>query len=86
MWNIFVHALLFVSPIIWRLDQVDGILLLIQKVNPLGQLIEIAHSLVIYKQIPPLNEWLYTSIFILGIFFFGFFVFHKMEDKITEKL
>jgi len=39
MWPIFVHGLLFVSPIIWRLDQVDGILLHIQTVNPLGQLI-----------------------------------------------
>jgi len=86
MWNIFVHSLLFVSPIFWRLDQVSGILLQIQKINPLGQLIELGHVLVIDKQIPPLNEWLYTTSFILAIFFFGYFVFHKMENRITEKL
>jgi len=86
MWNIFVHALLFVSPIFWYLDNVEGILLQIQSINPLGQLIEIAHILVIDKQIPPLNEWLYTTFFILGIFFVGYLVFHKFEDKITEKL
>jgi len=86
LWNIFVHTLLFVSPIFWRVNQVEGILVEIQKINPLGQLIEIAHVLVIDRQIPPLNEWAYTTFFILGIFFFGYFVFHKMEGRITEKL
>jgi len=86
MWTIFGHSLLFISPIFWRLDQVDGVLLQIQKINPLGQLIELAHSLVIYKQIPPVADWLYTTAIIFGIFFFGFFVFHKMEDKVAEKL
>ena len=66
--------------------QLDGILLQIQKINPLGQLIEISHILVIDGRIPPLNDWLYTTIFVIGIFFFGYFLFHKMQDKITEKL
>jgi len=86
MWGIFVHSLLFISPIFWYVNQVDGILLQIQKINPLGQLIEIAHQLVIDGQIPSWNDWLYTTIFVLAIFFFGYFVFHKFEDKITEKL
>lgn len=86
LWGIFVHTLLFISPIFWRVDQVDGILLQIHQINPLGQIIEIAHLLVIDGQIPSLNEWLYTTFFILGIFFFGFFVFKKMENKIMEKL
>ena len=86
MWSIFVHALIFVSPIIWHLDRVEGILLEIHKINLLGQLIQLAHSLVIQRQIPPLDEWLYASFFVLGIFFLSYFVFIKMEDKITEKL
>ena len=43
LWSIFVHALLFLSPIFWRLENVEGFLLQIQALNPLGQLIEIAH-------------------------------------------
>jgi len=85
-WSIFVHSLLFLSPIFWYLKDVNGILLQIHQINPLGQLIEITHSLVIYGQIPPINDWLYTSFFILAIFLTGFFVFHKFEDKITEML
>lgn len=86
MWAISVHALLFISPIIWYLDKVEGILLVIHKINPVGQLIEFAHFLVIYNQIPSLNEWLYTSSFVLTIFFLGYFIFQKMEGRITEKL
>lgn len=86
IWLILVHALLFVSPIFWRLDNVDGILLSIQKINPLGQLIEISHKLVINGEIPALSEWLYTTIFVLAIFFFGYFIFQKLEGKISEVL
>ena len=85
VWSIFSHSLLFVSPIFWSLDDVSGILPQIQKINPLGQLIEIAHSLVIYQQIPPLNDWIYTTTFILAIFFVGYFTLRKLENKITEE-
>lgn len=86
IWGIFVHALLFVSPIFWRLDEVEGILLDIQKINPLGQIIELSHKLVIDGQIPPLNEWLYTTFFVIAILFSGYFVMKKLEYKITEQL
>ena len=85
-WSIFVHSLLFVSPIFWYLDKTEGILLQIQQINPLGQLIEISHKLVIDGQIPPLNEWLYTTFLVFSIFLFGYFVFNKFEHKIVEIL
>jgi len=86
LWTIFVHALLFLSPIFWRIEDVEGILLEIQKINPLGQLIEIAHKLVINGQVPPPSEWAYTTFFILAIFFSGYFLFHKLQNKIVEEL
>jgi len=86
IWGIFVHALLFVSPIFWKVDEVEGILLEIHKINPLGQLIEISHKLVINGEIPPLNEWLYAIFFIIGILFVGYIVNQKFEYKIAEKL
>ena len=86
IWAIFVHALLFVSPIFWYLENVDGILFEIQKINPLGQLIEIAHQLVILNQIPPLQDWLYTATFVFGIFFFGYMIFRRYENKAIEEL
>lgn len=86
MWSIISHTLLFISPIFWRLDEVDGILLEIQKVNPVGQLIELAHIIVIEGHIPPLNQWAYTTLFILAIFFSGYFLFKKFEYRVAEEL
>ena len=86
IWAVFVYALLFVSPIFWSLSYVEeGILLEIQKINPLGQLIEIAHQLV-FGHIPPLSDWLYTSAFVFGILFIGYGLFQKFEKRATEEL
>ena len=86
VWNVLVHILFFISPIFWSFDNVGGILVDVQKINPLGQLIEIGHKLVIDSQIPPLNDWLYTTTFILSIFFVGYFIFHKFENRIAEEM
>lgn len=86
IWPIFTHTLLFVSPIFWYVDKTEGILLKIQQINPLGQLIEIGHQLVIDGVIPPLNDWLYTATLIFGILFLGYFIFHKLQEKIVEEL
>jgi len=86
IWIIVVYTLLFLSPIFWDLNDVDGILLQIHQINPLGQLIEIAHTLVIDGQIPEMSEWLYTTALILIIFFSGYFIFRGFESRIMEEL
>jgi len=86
IWIIFTHAMFFITPIFWFLTDVDGILLEIQKINPLGQIIEITHQLVVFNQIPPLSEWLYTSAFVFAILGFGYIIFRKYENKIVEEL
>lgn len=86
IWGIFSHSLLFLSPIFWRVADVEGFLLEIQKINPLGQIIEISKKLVIDGQVPPLNEWLYTTSFVVGILVFGIWVFHKFESRVAEEI
>jgi len=86
VWIVFSHSLLFISPIFWSLENVSGILLEIQKINPLGQLIEISHKLVISGEIPPAADWLYTTSYVLVIFFLGFFVFNKFANRVAEEL
>ena len=85
-WGIFVYALLFVSPIFWYISEVDGILLEVHKINPLGQLIELSHQVVIFGLIPSAFDWIYTSSIILGIFFTSFAIFKKFETRLVEKL
>jgi len=86
IWFILAHALLFVSPIFWQVEDAGDILLQIHSINPIGQLIEISHQLVVDHQIPPLGDWVTVSLYVFGIFFFGFFVFHKFEARIVEEL
>ena len=86
MWAIVIHAMFFISPIFWYAENVDGILLDILKFNPVGQIIELAHNLVVFGQISPLQDWLYTSSIVLGILFVGFFLFKKYESRIAEEL
>jgi len=85
-WGIFLYGMLFLSPIFWFVDEVDGILLEIQKINPLGQIIEISHKIIVFGEVPPLNDWLYTSAIIFGIFFLGYGIFQKFEKKVVEAL
>lgn len=86
IWGVFIHALFFISPIFWYLSDVEGILLSIQAINPVGQIIELSHSIIVYGEAPPLSDWLYTSAFVFGILFFGFYFFKKFENKIVEEL
>ncbi|MDH3824248.1 MAG: ABC transporter permease [Nitrosopumilus sp.] len=85
-WTIFVYALLFVSPIFWYTSEVDGILLNIQQINPFGQLVEMAHKIIVFNENPSLLEWISTTIIIFGILFVGFIMFKKLESKIVEQL
>ena len=86
LWAVIVHVIFFISPIFWYVKDVDGILLDILKINPVGQIIELTHHIVVFGQIPPLNDWLNTLAIVLGILFFGFFVFKKYQNKIAEEL
>jgi len=86
IWAVFVQALLFISPIFWYLKDSNELLLAIQSINPLGQLIEINHKLIISGEIPPLSDWLYTAGIIFGILFFGFYLFQKFEQKVIDEL
>lgn len=83
LWMVFTQVLFFLSPIFWYLKDVGGIMLEIQKINPVGQLIELAHKIV-FGEIPPLNEWLYTSAIIFGILFVGYALFRKLEKNVVE--
>ncbi|MDH3203053.1 MAG: ABC transporter permease [Nitrosopumilus sp.] len=85
LWGIIVMALFFITPIFWYIDEASGILLDIHNINPLGQLVEIAHK-VIFGEIPHIDDWLYVSAWIFGIFFVGKMVFNKLEKNILEKM
>ncbi len=86
VWIIFSHSLLFISPVFWKIENVHGILLDIQRINPLGQIIEISHQLVIDGEIPSVFDWLYTTAYVFVILIIGILVFKKFGNRIAEEL
>ncbi len=85
-WGIAVTALFFISPIFWYIKDTDGLLLTIHSINPVGQLIEIFHKIVVFNEIPSISDWLYASMLVFAIFIFGYTIFRKYENKILEEL
>ena len=83
LWTIFIQALFFVSPVFWYLSEVEGVLLEIHKINPLGQIIELTHNIV-FGEIPPLTDWLYSLALVVIVFIIGFAVFQKYQKNIVE--
>jgi len=86
-WPIIAHALFFVTPIFWYLkDAPDTILLEIHKFNPMGQIIEIVHKLIVFGEVPPLQDWLHAVIMVFSILFIGYAIFKKYEYRIIEEI
>lgn len=85
VWAIITSVLFFITPIFWYLEDASGIVLEVQKINPVGQLIEITHGIV-FGSIPPLSDWLYTMAIIMGIFVLGYTVFQKYEKNALEQM
>ena len=84
IWGLIIHAMFFVTPIFWFVNEMEGILTGIQKINPVGQIIEMAHQIVVYGEVPQISEWAYVSLFVFGILVFGYFVFRKFESQAIE--
>ena len=84
-WGVFVYGLLFVTPIFWYVDEGTGILSEFQKINPLGQIIEIFHK-IIFGHLPSWSDWTVCSALVFGILFVGFAVFQKFQNGIIEEL
>ena len=86
VWGVIAHALFFISPIFWYVEEVGDFLIFSLKVNPVGQILELGHQVVVFGNVPPLFDWLYTASFVVVILFLGFGVFKKYEKTIAEEL
>jgi len=86
VWGIVTYAGFFLTPIIYSIDvfpkEIQRILLL----NPVAQLLEMAHQTVLYGTLPSLENVGYTIGVIFGIFILGFFTFRHYQFKVIEEI
>jgi len=83
IWTTFSYALFFVTPIFWYVKDVGGILVMINEINPLGRIIEIVHGIV-FNEIPSLEYIAITFLYVLSIFFIGYYIFQRFEKNVAE--
>ena len=84
-WQFFVFALFFLTPIFWYIDEANGFALIFHQVNPLGQLIEIAHKLIL-NETSSLGDWIYATLLVGIILVLGYLFFKKFEKKALERM
>ncbi len=84
-WQMILFALFFITPIFWYLDDATGFAFMAHQVNPLGQVTEIAHNLIL-NNIPSFAQWIHATLLVVIILFSGYFFFQKFEKNLREKM
>jgi len=86
IWNIVTYAGFFVTPIIYSLDVFPEELSKLLLINPVAQILEMAHNSVLYGILPNLSDMVYTVGVTFGILVLGYFTFRHYQFKIVEEL
>ena len=86
IWQVVTYAGFFLTPVIYNLDifpsQVRDILL----INPMAQIIKMAHDAVLYGISPHIQEIAYTGLVSVAVFFVGLAIFAMKERIISDDL
>ena len=84
-WAVLVHALFFLTPIFWYLEDASGPILQLHQINPIGLIVELGHKLV-FNEIPSWQEWAYVTVMVFGILFIGYGIFQKYQKNAMEQM
>jgi len=75
IWTIIIQAGFFLSPIIYRLDMFPEDVQKILLINPVAQILDMSHLVILERTIPQTSDILHTVFVILSIFWVRIFVF-----------
>jgi homopolymeric O-antigen transport system permease protein len=84
--SLAMQALFFLTPILYPISIVPVKLRKILALNPLYYFVEIFRSTILYNQFPRAEYILMCSVMAFAAFFFGLFMLHKFDNRITFKL
>jgi len=86
IWGVITYAGFFAVPIFYSFDVVPDKIKELLMLNPMAQIIDMSHDLVLYNKIPEMWNIGYTIIITAVVFVVGFFVFKLLESKVVEEL
>ena len=81
IYGVMITLWMYLTPIMYDIAMIPPKLQIIFKFNPLYWIVVFVRDIVLYKQIPFSNVWLYCAVFGVGFLLFGIFIFKKKQDK-----
>ena len=85
IWGVILQAGFFLTPIFYKLDMLPSTIKKILIMNPIANLIDVAHNITLYG-IGPGIDIVYTFGIICTIFITGYIIFRKLERRVVEEL
>jgi len=85
IWGVILQAGFFLTPIFYKLDMLPSTIKKILIINPIANLIDVAHNITLYG-IEPGIDIVYTFGIICIIFITGYIIFRKLERRVVEEL
>jgi ABC-2 type transport system permease protein len=85
MYAILLLAWMYLTPIIYTLDLLPVNIQRLLQLNPMVHLVGFFRSLVLYGEIPPLENWLISAGFALGTFLLGWLIFTSKSDEFAYR-
>ena len=85
IWGVILQAGFFLTPIFYKLDMLPSTIKKILIMNPIANLIDVAHNITLYG-IEPGIDIVYTFGVICIIFVTGYIIFRKLERRVVEEL
>ena len=86
IWMIVVHAGFFLTPIFYQFDMMPVAVQNVLQFSPMVQIVTMAHHVVLYGILPPINSILYAVGSISIITVIGYLIFRKYQAKIVEEV
>jgi lipopolysaccharide transport system permease protein len=84
IWTIVLQAGFFLAPIFLSMDLYSPSVRHILVFNPMTLMIDMAHNVVLYNQVPSVGAFGYLAAISLAILGLGYIIFKKFESKAIE--
>lgn len=81
IYGVIITLWTYLTPIMYDISIIPSNYQIIFKLNPLYWFIYFARDIILYKQVPGINVWIYCGLFAIIFFAIGIIVFKKNQDK-----
>lgn len=81
IYGVVITLWTYLTPIMYDISIIPAKFQIFMKFNPMYWFLDFARQIILYNQMPGLNNFLYCGIFAVGLLLIGIFLFKKNQDK-----